>query len=141
MKIQFNIDDKNIEAFINALEFAVSNSPQNGSLEFIREIIRQITVKTIIQDIVFVKLEGSLERYTDGSTISITSKFRTELGLSGDFISDDHGLIVILNNVLKLILEENKPGANMSVIKKSSMDDTVTIKDLVNLIIFNYEKS
>ena len=141
MKIHFSIENKNIADFLLALQYAGANSPQKDSLGFIQDIIKQIKVGLIIRRKTIEKLKNAIEKYTDGSPILITSDFRTQLGLSGDFINDDRGLIAMLNNVLTSIQEKYKPGSNINLINKNTLDDVRTIDDLINIIITNYEKS
>ena len=141
MKIYFSIEHQDNKEFLNALEYAAANSPQKDSLGFLQDIIKQVKLETIIPGIVFVNLKKALERYTDGNPVLINSVFRTQIGLSGDFINDDRGLIAVLNNVLKSMQEEYKPGSNVNLINKSRLDYARTIDDLVNIIISNYAKS
>ena len=145
MKIYFSIEHQDNKEFLNALEYAAANSPQKDSLGFLQDIIKQVKLETIIPGIVFVNLKKALERYTDGNPVLINSVFRTgfkRVGYScSDFINDDRGLIAVLNNVLKSMQEEYKPGSNVNLINKSRLDYARTIDDLVNIIISNYAKS
>jgi len=141
MKIEFNIDKRDVKILIKALEFAASKSNNQSSVNSLQNIIQEIKEDLNNGIKVSNKLKSELKGYTDGSLILANTKFRTQLGLSNAFIKSDNGLIRIMNYILKLLVKMYKPQAKPDFIKKSEIDEAKTFKDLVNLIINNYEGS
>ncbi|GAA3623041.1 hypothetical protein [Flavivirga jejuensis] len=141
MKIEFEITKSDAKIIVKALEYAASKAGNQSSVNAIQNAIQEI--KEDIQNGIRVlkKLKSELKGYTDGSPILETSKFRTQLGLSNAFIKSDNGLIALMNYILKSFVSFYKPGVKPDFIKKTKIDDAKTIKDLINLIINNYESS
>jgi hypothetical protein len=141
MKIEFDIEKKDLKVLVNALEFAASRVSDENSFNTIQKVINEIKEDVKNGVAIFTRFRDELKKYTDGSPILETSNFRTQLGISAVFIKSDNGLIALMNYILKSFVLELKPNAKPDYIKKDKIDDTKTIKDLVNLICKNYESS
>lgn len=89
----------------------------------------------------FQELKEQLAEFTDGSAILMTSNFRSHLGISGDFIESDTGMIAILNFIAKKNVNADKPGVTPKEIEIDELDDAVKIEDLVELIVDAYDAS
>ncbi len=141
MKIEFDIEKKDLTILVKALEFAASKVNDENSFNTIQKVIQEIKEDVKNGVIILRKLKEELKKYTDGSSILETSNFRTQLGISNVFISSNNGLIALMNYILKSLVTYYKPNAKIDYIKKDKIDDAKTIKDLVNLISNNYESS
>lgn len=141
MKIQLEIDDKDLAMLIDALKCASSKADDEPSFNAVKKVITGIKSNINIAVAAFNELKGKLAPFTDGSPVLLTSDFRTQLGIPEGFIKSDTGLIVILNYVLKFLIANYKPEAKPNLIKKAKIDDARTIQDLVNIILANYESS
>jgi hypothetical protein len=141
MRIQLEIDEKDLALLVNAFISASSNQKNDHPVSIIQKAIRGITDIIDIGAAAFAELEDKLAPYTDGSPVLPASDFRTQLGISDVFIKSDTGLIMVLNYVLKFLVNTYKNGAKPVLIKKDKIDEARTMQDLVNLITANYEKS
>lgn len=141
MKIEFDIEKKDLTILVKALEFAASKVNNESSFNTLQMVIQEIKEDVNNGVMVFNKLKDDLKTYTDGSPILKLSDFRTQLGISKVFINSNNGLIALLNYILKSLVNFHKPYANPNKIKKSEIGDSKTIEDLTNLIINNYESS
>src|SRR5687768_15531465 len=100
MKIRFEIAEKDATVLVQALQQAASRTTEPQSFDAIQLLIEEIKndLKNGVE--VFQQLSSRLAIYTDGSTILLSSNFRTDLGISNVFITSTHGLIRLLNQIL-----------------------------------------
>lgn len=141
MKIEFDIEKKDLKILVKALEFAASKVNDENSFNTIQKVIQEIKEDVKNGVVILKKLKEELKKYTDGSPILESSNFRTQLGISNVFINSNNGLIALMNYILKSLVRYYKPNAKPDYIKKDKIDDAKTIKDLVNQIANNYESS
>ena len=142
MKIEFEIDDKDLTVLLQALESAASNpATTRASFDAIQKLLNEIRQDVVNGSDIFMELKTRLAPFTNGSPILMKSNFRTHLGISSNFIESDTGLINLLNFILKKNVNANKPGATPKEIEIDALDDAVTIEDLVKLIVDAYVAS
>jgi hypothetical protein len=141
MKIQFDIEEKDIPVLIQSLEFAASRAINQKTFEALQKVIREVKDDTVNGVEIFDELKARLTPFTDGSAINLTSNFKTHLGISRVFLESAEGLISMLNQILRRVVSLKKPGVSPVLIKQSALGSASFIEDLVKLIIDNYEAS
>jgi hypothetical protein len=141
MRIEFDIKDEDAATLLEALEFAAARAASPTSFQKIQTLINEIRSDITNGAEIFFDIKERLKNYTNGSIIGLDSNFRTQLGISLNFVESSEGLLYVLNWILEKNVRMKKPTAATKKIKLKEIHDLTQIKDLVELITDHYDKS
>ncbi|MDG5493179.1 hypothetical protein [Psychroserpens sp. SPM9] len=140
MKIEFEVDRSEALVLLKGLKHLMGITSNPKTIKIIHDIIKEIEEDGKANDFVFENLDKETANYRNMNfPFKMMSHLKNDLKMNDPFINSTYGLRQRCQKVLTKLTHSTKPGKPIPHVSLSKVKQCKTVKDLVHLIVEDYE--